>query len=108
MGLSLLTINSLSALRGGLLFPVTRMALAPQLDAADLLSSAEVIAVAVLAQPSALAGCLTGMSANELGTVALAIFGPRIGKEKLGATTAFTSGLQAAHRGPHFEEAPPG
>ena len=66
------------------------------------------ITVAVLAQPSALAGYLTGLSASGLGTVALAIFGPRIGNEKLGATTAFASGLRAAHRGLHFEEPPPG
>jgi hypothetical protein len=81
------------------------MALAPQLDAANLLSSAEVVAIAVLAQPPALAGCLTGVSAAWLGTVALAIFGPWIGKEKRAATTAFASGLRAAHGEPDFEEA---
>jgi len=85
------------------------MALAPQLDATDLLSSAEVVAIAILAQPPALAGCLTGVSAGGLGTMALAIFGPWIGNEKRAATTAFASGLgAAAHGGPHFEEALPG
>jgi hypothetical protein len=77
------------------------MALAPQLDAADLVSSAEVVAVAVLAEPPPLAGCLTGLPASERGTVALAIFGARISHEQLGATAAFVSGLRAAHRELH-------
>ena len=76
------------------------MALAPQLDPLDLVSSAEVVTVAVLAEPPPLAGCLTGLSASERGTVALAIFGARIGNEQLGATAAFASGLRAAHREP--------
>jgi len=77
------------------------MALAPQLDTADLVSSAEVVAVAVLAQPPSLTGFLTLLPASELGTVALAIFGPRIGNEQLGAAAAFASGLCAAHREPY-------
>jgi len=76
------------------------MAFAPLLDAADFLRSTKVVAVSVLAQPSSLAGCLAGLAARGLGTVALAVFGPRIGNEKLGATAAFASGLRVAHRGP--------
>jgi hypothetical protein len=83
------------------------MTLAPQLNAADLLGSAEVVAIAILAQPLALAGCLTGLPAGEVKTVALAIFGPWIGKEKRAATTAFASGFRAAHGEPDFEEAYP-
>src|SRR5438132_12487145 len=77
------------------------MALAPELDTADLVSSAEVVAVAVLAQPPSLADRLTGLPASELRTIALAIFSPRVGNEQLGATAAFASGLCAAHREPH-------
>jgi len=85
------------------------MAFAPDLDTAHFVRSAEVVAVAILAEPPSLAGCLTGVSAGGLGTMALAIFGPWIGNEKLAATTAFASGLgAAAHGGPHFEEALPG
>jgi hypothetical protein len=84
------------------------MAFAPKLDTANFVRSAEVVAVAILTEPPSLAGCLTGLSARGLRTVALAIFGPWIGNEKLGATTAFTSRLRAGHRALHFEEAPPG
>jgi hypothetical protein len=80
------------------------MAFAPDLDTANFVRSAEVVAVAILAEPPSMAGCLAGLSARGLGTVALAIFGPGIGNEKLGATTAFASGLRAAHREPHPRE----
>jgi hypothetical protein len=63
-----------------------------------------VVAVAVLAEPPPLAGCLTGLPASERGTVALAIFGARISHEQLGATAAFASGLRAAHHEPHCGE----
>ena len=79
------------------------MALAPELDAADLVRSAEVIAVAVLAQPPSLGGSLADLSASGSGTVVLPIGGARIGNEELRATTAFASGLRAAHREPDLE-----
>ena len=100
-------LKSLSGLRGGfVLLPVTWMVFAPQLDAADLVGSAEVVAITVLAQPSTLAGALTGFAASCAGTVVLAILGPRIGNEELGATAAFASGLSTAHRKPHLGERP--
>src|SRR6266849_10648160 len=100
-----MTINSLSALRGEVLLPpVTWMAFAPDLDTANFVRSAKVVTVAVLPEPPSLAGCLTGLSASGLRTVVLAIFGPWIGNEKLGATTAFASRLRAAHRAPHPRE----
>ena len=84
------------------------MALAPKLDAANLIGSSKVVAVASLAQPPSLAGGLTGLLASGLGAIALAVSGPRIGKEKLGATTAFASALRAAHREPDLEGVPTG
>jgi len=77
------------------------MTLAPQLDTADFVSAAEMVAVAIFAEPALLAGGLAGLSASGLGTVALAIQGPRIGNEKLIATAAFASGQRAAHRKPY-------
>ena len=84
------------------------MALAPELDATDLVRSATVVAVAILAGPPPLAGLLTGLPTSRLKTVALAIFSPRIGNEELAATTALASGLRAAHRAHHFGDARPG
>ena len=84
------------------------MALAPALDAADLVRSAEVVAVAILAQPPSLGGGLTGLPASGLATVVLAICGPRIRNEKLRATVAFASGLRLAHRELHLGDAPQG
>src|SRR6059036_1587472 len=81
------------------------MALAPQLHAPDLVSSAEVVTVAVLAQPPSLAGRLAGLAKGGRGTVALAVLSAAIGNEKLGATATFASGLRAAHRGPDLEAA---
>jgi len=72
------------------------MALAPELDAADLVISAEEIAVAVLAQPPSLTGCLTGLPTGGFGTIPLALFGPWIGIKNLVATAAFASGLRTA------------
>jgi hypothetical protein len=77
------------------------MTLAPQLDAADFVGSAEMVSVAIFAEPASLAGSLAGQTASGLETVALAILGPRVGNEKLGATAAFTSGQRAAHRKPY-------
>jgi len=74
------------------------MAPAPELNAPDLLGSAEVVAVASLAQPPPLTGCVTGPPTSGLGTIVLASLVTRIGDEKLGATAAFASDLVAAHR----------
>lgn len=88
----------MSVLRGGfVLLPVTWMVLAPQLNAADLGGSPEVIAIAVFAQPPALTGGLAGLAASRIRTVTLAILGPRIGNEKLAATAAFASSLSTVH-----------
>jgi hypothetical protein len=84
------------------------MAPAPELDAANLVGSAKVVAVARLAQPTPLTGRVTGPSTNGLGTIVLASLVTRIGDEKLGATAAFASGRVAAHREPDLEEAQSG
>jgi hypothetical protein len=84
------------------------MALAPQLDAPDLVGSAKIVAVTGFAQPPSLAGGLAGLATRGLGTIPLAIVGAWIRKEKLSATTAFTSHLRAAHREPDLEATPPG
>jgi hypothetical protein len=80
------------------------MALAPELDAAHLVGTAEVVAVAGLAQPAPLTGGLAGLPTSGLGTIVLAGLVTRIGNEKLGATAAFASGLLAAHREPQLKE----
>jgi hypothetical protein len=73
------------------------MALAPGLDAADFGRSSKVIAVAIFAQPFALAVCLAGLAASGLETIALAVLSSRVGNEELGATAAFASGLRVDH-----------
>jgi len=78
------------------------MALTPQLYAAHRLRAAEIIAVAVLAEPTSLTGRLAGVSAGGLGTIPLAIIGPRVRNKKLIATAAFASVLRAAHREPNL------
>ena len=98
-----MNFNGLSAFRGAFL-PVTGMVLAPELDPAHWLSTAEVVAVARFTQPAPLAGCLAGLAAGGLRTIALAILGARIGNEKLAATPAFSSGLCSAHCEPHHAE----
>src|SRR5688572_5976726 len=80
------------------------MTLAPELDAQQLVGTAEVVAVAGLAQPAPLTGGFAGLPTRGLGTVVLAGLVTRIGEEKLGATAAFASGLLAAHREPHHAE----
>jgi len=84
------------------------MALAPELDAAHLIGTAEVVPVGGFAQPAPLTGGLAGLPTSGLGTIVLAALVTRIGNEKLGATVAFASGLLAAHREPHLKEAQPG
>jgi hypothetical protein len=107
-GVGGLRINRLRGLRdGSLLFPVARVALAPRLDSADLIGTAEVIAIAVLAQPALLAGGFAGLLAHGLGTVTLPAFGPWIRKEEEAATAAFASGQRTAHRAPDPESASP-
>ena len=98
----------MSVLREGFaLLPVTRMVLAPQLNAANLGGSPEVIAVAVLAQPPALTGGLADLAASRIRTVTLAILSPRVGNEKLAATAAFASSLSTAHCSPQLEATAP-
>ena len=84
------------------------MAPAPELDAADLVGSAKVVAVARLAQPPPLTGHVTGPPTKGLGTIVLTSLVTRIGDEKLGATTAFASSLVAAHGVRHLEDAQSG
>jgi hypothetical protein len=75
-------INDLDVLRRGLLcLPITWMALAPLLHTANRLPPAEVIAVAILAQPPPLAGSLARLSAGGLGTIPLTILRPWIRDE---------------------------
>src|SRR5438128_2295095 len=73
------------------------MTLAPELDAADLVGSPEVVAIAGLAQPAPLTGCLAGLSTRGVRTIVLAALVTRIRNEQLGARPAFASGLLAAH-----------
>ena len=80
------------------------MTLAPELVAQELVGTAEVVAVAGLAQPAALTGGLAGLLTSGLGTIVLASLVTRIGNEKLGATAAFASGLLTAHRELHHAE----
>jgi len=77
------------------------------LDATDLVGATEVVAVAILVRPPLLAGSLTGLPTGRLGTVALTIFGPRIGGEERLAASAFAPGSWAAHRARHFGDAAP-
>src|SRR5437016_14480510 len=84
------------------------MALAPELDAAHLVGTAEIVAIGSFAQPAPLTGGLAGLPTSGLGTIVLAGLATRIGKEKLGATVAFASGLLAAHREPHLKGAQAG
>ena len=65
------------------------------------------VTVAVLAEPLLLAGPLAGLATDRLGTVVLAIFGPRIGGEEGVAAAAFAPGSRAAHCVRHFGDAPP-
>jgi len=62
--------------------PVARVGSAPLPDALDLGGAGEVIAVAGLLQPAALAGGLAGLPARGLGTVALAPGAARVGSKK--------------------------
>jgi hypothetical protein len=77
------------------------MTLTPQLDATDFIGPAKMVSVAMFAEPALLAGGLAGLSASGLGTITLAIQGPRIGDEELRATAAFASAQRAAHREPY-------
>src|SRR5215831_12260997 len=62
--------------------PVARVGSAPLPDALDLGGAGEVIAVAWLVQPAALAGGLAGLPARGLGAVALAPGAARVGSKK--------------------------
>ena len=84
------------------------MALAPELNAPDLVSAAEVVPVAILAEPPALTGSLAGLPTRRHGTIPLAILRAPVRDEELGATTAFASGLRAAHGEPDLDTSLPG
>ena len=66
------------------------MGLTPLLDSLGVFAAAEVIPIAPLAQPAALAGALAGGAAGGLGTVKLVMTVSIISKKKLLATTALT------------------
>ena len=93
---------------GGSAWLLIGMVPPPGLNATDLVGSAEVVAVAVLACPPALTGLLTGVAAGRLRTMALLIDRPGIGSEELTATAALASDRRAAHRARHFGAARPG
>jgi hypothetical protein len=78
------------------------MKLSPSLHALHSSWPAEVIAIAVLTQPAALAGQLAGMLASGLRTVSLTICRARIRKKKQVAMTAFSSSWRAAHDEPNL------
>ena len=100
--------NGLSVVgAGSCALPVAWMGPSPLLDACDLIGSAEGVAVAVLAEPAALAGGLAGLAAVRLGAVALAVCGARIREEELTATKALAATWPTAHwdpKGPGTEE----
>jgi hypothetical protein len=75
---------------------------APGLHTLHRLWTAEVIAIAVLAQPSALAGGLAGLPTGGLETIALPIGSSRIWDKQLITTAAFASVQRAAHRAPNL------
>jgi hypothetical protein len=78
------------------------MELSPGLHALHGTRSAEVIAVAVFAQPSTLAGERAGMLATRFRTVSLTIDSPRVRKKKPAAMTAFSSRSRSAHGEPNL------
>ena len=90
------------ARRGGLLAPIAWMELSPGLHVLHGARSAEVIAIAVFAQPSALAGDLADLLAFRSRTIPLPVDSPGIRKKKPAAMTAFTPGLRAAHGEPNL------
>ena len=73
------------------------MALTPELNAGDFVGSAEVIAVAVFAEPPLLADGFADFPAGRFAAVVLAIFGSRVRKKEPVAVTAFTTGERKAH-----------
>jgi hypothetical protein len=77
------------------------MELAPGLHTLDGTRSAEVIAIAVFAQPSTLTGPLAGVLAFRRRTVPLTVNGSRIRKKKTVAMTALSSRGRAAHDEPN-------
>jgi len=80
------------------------MGFAPGLNAAHLIWSSEVIAVAVFAEPFALAGCLAGLSASGVDTVPLTVCRSWIRNEELVATTALASGFETGHGAYHLAQ----
>jgi hypothetical protein len=76
------------------------MELSPGLHPFHGARAAEVIAVAVFAEPAALAGDLAGLLAFRVRTISLPIRRARIRKKKSAAMTAFTPGGRAAHDEP--------
>jgi hypothetical protein len=78
------------------------MTLAPPLHPADRRRATEVIAVAIPAQPPALAGGFAGLPTGGLGTIPLTVAGPWIRNKELIATATFTSARRALHRAPNL------
>jgi len=78
------------------------MELSPVLHPFHGARSAEVIAIAVFAEPSALAGELAGLLTFRGRTVPLVIGSPWIRKKKTAAMAAFTPGWRAAHVEPNL------
>jgi hypothetical protein len=76
------------------------MELSPGLHPLHGARAAEVIAVAVFAEPAALAGELAGLLTFPARTIPLPIRSARIRKKKPAAMTAFTPGWRAAHEEP--------
>ena len=77
--------------------PVARVGLAPLPDALDLGGAGEVIAVAWLLEPAALAGRLARLPPCGLGAVALARVAARVGIKKGLTVLAFTFGEWTSH-----------
>jgi hypothetical protein len=78
------------------------MELSPGLHPLHGTGSAEVIAVAVFAEPAALAGELAGLLTFRVRTISLPIRRARIRKKKSAAMTALSPGCRAAHDAPNL------
>jgi hypothetical protein len=78
------------------------MELSPGLHPLHGAGSAEVIAIAVFAEPAALAGELAGLLTFQARTIPLPIRCARIRKKQSAAMTALSPGFRAAHDEPNL------
>jgi hypothetical protein len=82
------------------------MELSPGLHPLHGARAAEVITIAVFAEPTALAGELAGLLTFRVRTIPLPIRRARIRKKKPAAMTALSAGWRAAHDEPKLRRIP--